>query len=59
MLLSILLWIVAAYLAWAVLLLIAAIGQPRKPVTPGTAVAGVVIFGAAIAVIVSAGFALL
>jgi hypothetical protein len=56
--LSILLWVIAAYLAWGVLAVIAAVGKPRKPITPGTAVAGVVIYTPLIAVLVIAALTL-
>jgi len=54
MLLSILLWVVAVFLAWSVLLLIGSIGKPRKPSTPAVAVIGVCMYVPVIAVVVTA-----
>lgn len=52
------LWAVAAWIGYSVLLSIARIGKPREPLTPGGAVAVVIVWTIILAIIVLAALAL-
>jgi len=57
-LLIIALWIIAAYGAFSALVVIGGIGKKREPITPGTAIAVLIIWTVIITVIVLAALAL-
>ena len=42
---DVVMWTIVGFMALSVLAVIAAVGQPRKPITPGSAVAVTVIYG--------------
>ena len=52
------LWAVIAWLVFSVLVVVSVVGQPRKPITAGTAAWTVVIYGAIIAALVATTFQL-